>query len=165
MQSTKTRGVLFPRSLAHTAAKLFKDCKDSSSLCQESGCKSWDLISSHKFWLSYCPKPLNQAYYTKPSPWGTSHPPSHLQHPTESSHNLLGMVVLKNAVIPVKLLAWYENFLSSVQITEMPQKSIQALKYSVFSFFKKMKSVANHHVLVLGTRSIKESQGLIYVVL
>lgn len=56
--------------------------------------------------------------HSKPTPWGTSHLLSHAQHPAESSHSLLEMDVLKEkAVISVKLLVWYENFLSDVWIT------------------------------------------------
>lgn len=72
--------------------------------------------------------------HTKPTPWVTSHLLSHAQHPTESNHNLLEIDVLRQkAVISGKLLVRYENFLSSVWITEMLQKSIQVLNYSVFS--------------------------------
>lgn len=76
--------------------------------------------------------------HTKPTPWGTSHLLSPAQHPAELNHNLLEIDVLKQkAVISGKLLVQYENFLSSVWITEMLQWSIQVLNYSVFS--EKMK--------------------------
>ena len=76
----------------------------------------------------------NDNLHTKPTPWGTSHLLSHAQHPAESSHNLLEMDVLKQkAVTSVKLLVQYENLLSSVRITEMPQRSIQVFNYSVLS--------------------------------
>lgn len=96
---------------SHSSKTGFKDLQGFCKPLSKSSCKSWDVISFRKFWLSYCPKPLNQAYYTKTSPWGTSHSPSHIQHPAGSSHSLLGIDVLKNAVMAVKLPVLYENFL------------------------------------------------------
>lgn len=133
IQSTKWR-VLFLRSLAHTAAKLvLRTARTLQAFVRKAAVNP---ISFHKFWLTYCPKALNQAYYPKPSPWGASRRLSHAQHPAEPSHHLLQVDVLKNPVITGKLHAWHENFLSSMQITEMPQKFVQALNYSVFSFLK-----------------------------